>query len=50
MSVEATEFAFEDGSVAVTLTRTRDEGTVVRTTAGTLSFARLRVAVEGSTS
>lgn len=45
MPVDATDFAFRDGSVAVTLSRTSDAGTVVRTTAGTLSFTRLQVAV-----
>ena len=45
MPVDATDFSFAEGSVALTLTRMSAGGTVVRTTAGTLSFARLRVAV-----
>lgn len=49
MPVGATDFAYEDGSVEVTLTRASDAsggGTVIRTSAGSLSFARLRVDVE----
>lgn len=49
MPVGATDFAYEDGSVEVTLTRTSDAaggGTVIRTPAGSLCFARLRIAVK----
>ncbi len=45
MAVDATDFALEDGSVALTLTRTAGGGSVVPTTSGTLTFARLRVTV-----
>lgn len=45
MPVDATDFSFDEGSVVLTLTRTDDGGTVVRTAGGTLSFDRLQVAV-----